>query len=159
MNAFVKRYDLLLVNNPIGAGPHRILPIFWENVDSCWLHATPNTKLFLHQLQYSQENLPDDYPEIGLHQLKRTRRAYYYDAFLFAIGHRIVELATLPPLPPLPDNVDFENLGSAFRVSAKDQVPTEPVTIVRRFADLKVSGAIGSGGHLPGLQSPSAAVP
>jgi hypothetical protein len=155
---FVERYKLLC-QSTLTPGPHRILPIFWENVDSCWLHATPSTKSFLNKMQYSQANLPDDYPQIGLHQLRRTRPPNDYDTFIFAVGHRIVELANLPPLPPLPGEVAFDELRSAFRATDEDQAVIKRVHTVHKFSDLKLPQPVASAGRLPELQSPSGALP
>src|SRR4051812_26022181 len=72
--------------------PYRILPLFWENVDTCLKSAHPSVARFLRRYNFTEEGMPATYPAKGLKQICEFRTGTDYEQMYNCIARRIVHL-------------------------------------------------------------------
>ena len=146
VQVFLKRHELLEGD----VETLRILPIYWENVDQCWLKANESTKELFQKLHYSLPGLHDQYPSTGLHRIRRCSSKRSYDEYLFAIVDRIVQMIQeMEPLPPIEEDLNFEDIESAFQPD-----PSEVCTVAKdsvSMDDIAPAVEVGPPSSLPGL--------
>jgi hypothetical protein len=104
---------------------HRILPLYWEDSSRCTTHS-PEIMRFFKKLQYTQVDMPGNYPAKGLSQLcclEREKRTV--ESLCEVLAERIVELAEHPQaLPLLPNPEDYINIESLYsRLTTGAQKP------------------------------------
>jgi hypothetical protein len=127
---FVERFNRLKQGtNHVGIDSP-IIPLFWENIDYCWKHASTDTRCFIEGFQLTGPGFPEDYPSVGLLRQLLLGTPQTYDAICFYLADRIKALAERePPLPALNGVSDFRELVSAFDHEQTGDKTVEPIPV------------------------------
>ncbi len=122
---FIERLNRLLDDQQQS---HRIIPVFWEDIYSCFNGLNKNISEFLRKLQWNQEDMPKEYPVMGVGQMYRAMNNRECAQVVEQIARRIVDLANLePPLCHLPGESDFSDLPSTFEV--REDIYVEDISV------------------------------
>jgi hypothetical protein len=123
---FKERLNMLETNATQQQLYHRIIPVFWVDLYSCFKGLNENISTFIKALQWNQKDMPENYLSMGVAKIYNLMEAKAYAQVVDQISRRIVELADLkPPLPKLPDvEDDFRALPSAFSYSEVERKST-----------------------------------
>ena len=92
----------------------RIIPVFWADHPQCYAHMQPHVRDFLDEMQFTQKELPSDYPRLGIYSFYGQGENASCFKFRKYLADRIHELSTLPTLPKLLDESNFDGLPSFF---------------------------------------------
>lgn len=105
---------------------HRILPLYWEDSGRCSNGTSAKIMGFFERLQYTQEEMPGNYPIKGLSQLCHLGLKEDVESLCEAFAERIVELAEHRQImPPLPNPENYTNVESLYsQLTAGAQRPT-----------------------------------
>ena len=153
VSVFLSRQNILETNEKYF--PSRILPIFWESNYYCFRAATPSAKRLLLKYQHQQHGLPEQYPKIGLHKIRRLNSYKDYYRFISTVSERIVEISELPILPKFDGSLNYTEIPSAFICNDDDLKFSKLERPILKVSQMTPQIRVKGDAPLPGIKFPA----
>lgn len=115
LSFFHKRIQTFAEQSNDGQEPPYILPLFWEDSNNCFKDVPLSVKNFFKRFNFTQDEMPDKYPVVGLSQICRLDDYQSFQRICRSIAQRIVDLAISPQiLPELAEIADFNQIERLY---------------------------------------------
>ena len=120
---------------------HRIIPIFWEDMQFCFKNISIDIARVITDLNMHQAGMPENYPRVkGAKQICKLQ-IEDMSKLCRQIAERIVELAQMEPIPDLQFSGDFREILSAFH--SKERV-SEYTSLVDGINSINIVYVVGT---------------